>query len=408
MKNLHEISTKIKDKQFVQRVKILYYARIILLIMAFSIIFIPDLREKFGIPNVFEGALALLVMIAYSTVNQYIKNLKRLKIFTFITLVLDNLFLMTLILLSGGLQSPIFLTQIVYLILFVTLFPKPLFILPPLLILPVITRVDLLMGNDAAPMETIFRIIWISLLNLIIIYFLVLMDSTIHRDALDIYHYQQELKDKSILEEKNKIARDLHDGVGGLLSSMIVQSEYIITLSDEIDHPELIAEIKELKFFAEESIDEIRRSLNVIKNNFELEQAIYDYLEIFEERNRLPLEREIIGGLVALDSKQQLSLFRVFQELMTNALKHSGSDHIRVFFGIYLDFIKVEIQDYGTGFDPTKNYPGHWGLKNLRERIELLHGTIEYITAPDQGTLVKINLPNEEPLPPPASPDKIK
>ncbi len=396
VKNLQKISNQIKDKQFSQRVKILYYARIVLLMMTFTIIFIPTLRIKFGIPNIFVAATLLLLMIIYSTVNHYIKNLKILKIFTFITLIFDNLALMTLILLSGGLQSPIFLTQIVYLIFFVTLFPKPLFTLPPLLMLPVITRVDLLMGKDPATLETIFTIVWISLLNLIIIYFLVLMDNTIHKDALEIYHYQQEMKEKSILEEKNKIARDLHDGVGGLLSSMIIQSEYIVSLSDELGHSELTSEVKELKFFAEESIDEIRRSLNVIKNNFELEQAIYDYIEVFEERNRFPVDQKIISGLITVSSKQQLSIFRVFQELMTNALKHSGSDRIRVFFGIYIDLIQFEIEDYGKGFDPHKNYPGHWGMKNLKERVELLNGTIDFQTELGKGTLVTVTIPNQK------------
>ena len=139
--NLSIISRKIEDERFLQRVKILYYGRIFILLIAISILTIPFLKERFNVYGIFPF-LIFLFMVVYSTLNYYIKNIKILRNFTFMTLIFDNLALVSVIVKSGGLQSPILSTQIVFLIFFITLFPKPLYILPPLLMLPIITNFE--------------------------------------------------------------------------------------------------------------------------------------------------------------------------------------------------------------------------------------------------------------------------
>ncbi len=392
--NLNIISRKIEDERFLQRVKILYYGRIFILLIAISILTIPFLKEKFNVYGIVPF-LIFLFMVVYSTVNYYIKNIKILRNFTFMTLIFDNLALVSVIVKSGGLQSPILSTQIVFLIFFITLFPKPLYILPPLLMLPIITRVDLLLGKTETPIQDIFTIIWLSALNIIIIYFIVLLESKVNESSLKIYQYQNELKDKSILEEKNKIARDLHDGVGGALSSLIIQSEYILSLTDKLQNEELVSEIKELKHYAEESMDEIRRSLNVIKNNFNFEQAVIDFLDTFEERNKVTVDKTIIFDKIEISHKEQLSLFRVFQETMSNSLKHSGCKNIKLVLKINQDSIYIYVEDKGKGFDTNKNYVGHFGLKNLKERVNLLNGKIDIYSEIGNGTKITIDIPNQ-------------
>ncbi len=387
------VSKRIEDERFIERVRILYYARIFILLMSVSVIIIPALRVKFTIYGV-TPYIMFIIMIFYSTINYYIKSIKLLRVFTYLSLTFDNLVLMIVIVYTGGFQSPILTTQIVYLIFFTTLFPKPFHILPPLLMLPIIVRIDLILDQESPALESIFTIIWLSALNLIIIYFLVLLENKIHQNALKIYQYQTELKEKSILEEKNKIARDLHDGVGGALSSLIIQSEYILSLVSN-DNSELLSELKELKYYAEESMDEIRRSLNVIKNNFDFEKAVNDFLSFFEERNRVKAESKSSNfGKIHLSHKDQLSLFRIFQEAMNNSLKHSGCNIIFYEINIENSKIKLEITDKGKGFNPDKNYIGHYGLKNLRERVNLLHGEIEIISVQNEGTTVKLSVPN--------------
>jgi len=390
---MDKISLKIEENRFKQRANILYYARMFLLFIGLSVVVIPDLRHKFNLSGVIPYLIFFLMLI-YSTINYYIKPFKILKAFTFITLIADLVVFTILIVSSGGLLSPILPTQIVYLIFFTTLFQKPFFILPPLLVLPIITRVDSILGNHSNVLEAIFTILWFSSLNLIIVYFIVLLNNKSHQNALNIYKFQQELKEKHLLEEKNKIARDLHDGVGGGLSSLILQAEYIMSIAKDDVSEEIFKEITELKNYAEESMEEIRRSLSVIKNSFDFENSILEYIENFTYKNKINIKTEIISGKVKLLVKDQISVFRVFQEIMTNSLKHSGSDKIYLYLKIDISDITFLIKDYGKGFDIDKEYLGHFGLKNLKERVELLNGKINISFTKEEGSIFDIVIPN--------------
>ena len=389
---MEQVSLKLAKNRFKQKVTILFYARIFMLFVGFSIVAIPNLSIKFGLHGLVPY-FVFFAMIIYSTFNYYIKSFKTLKIFTFITLILDLTAITFLIVSSGGLASPILSTQLVYLIFFTALFQKPFFLLPPLLVIPIITRVDILLGN-ADLLYSIFTILWFSSLNGIIVYFIVLLNNKTHQNALNIYKFQQELKENHLLDEKNKIARDLHDGVGGGLSSLILQSEYIISISKGKIDDEVFKEIEELKYYAEESMDEIRRSLSVIKNSFDFENSILEYIENFTYKNKIKVNKKVDSGRVKLLVKDQISIFRVFQEIMTNALKHSGSNIIDLYLKIDISEIFLEIKDYGKGFDQDKEYIGHFGLKNLKERVDVLNGDIEILYSEKEGTVIKIHIPN--------------
>jgi len=389
---MEQVSLKLEANRFRQRIRILYYARIFLLLTGFSMVIIPSLQKKFGLSGLIPY-LIFFIMICYSTINYYIKSLLTLKIFTFITLIFDLSAVTFLIVSSGGLESPILSTQLVYLIFFTALFQKPFFILPPLLVIPIITRVDILLGETDL-VNSIFTIFWFSSLSGIIVYFIVLLNNKTHQNALNIYKFQQELKENHLLEEKNKIARDLHDGVGGGLSSLILQTEYILSLTKDVVSEDILKEIKELKFYAEESMDEIRRSLSVIKNSFDFENSILIYIENFNYKNKIRVSKKIESGKIKIAVKEQISIFRVFQEIMTNALKHSQSDHIDVYLKIDISNVYLEVKDYGIGFDQNKEYVGHFGLKNLKERVELLNGTIYISFNKEEGSVFKILIPN--------------
>ena len=390
---MQKVSSKIENKRFLQRVQIFYYVRVSILVVGFAMLMVPTLKEKFHMHGVWPYVI-FITMLGYSTVNVYVNDLKLLRIFTFITLILDNIVLTVVIVKSGGLYSPILPTQLVYLIFFTTLYPRPIFVLPPLLTIPVITRIDLLLNSNQSVVISVFMILWLSVLNLLVIYFVVLLDNSERENALSIYKYQSEHKERSILEEKNEIARNLHDGVGGTLSSLIIQSEYILSLAKDINNDEIIEEIKELKYYAEESMDEIRHSLNVIKNSFDFADSIDDYIKNFEMRNRIEVSSKIEKKAeIQLFSKKQVSLFRVFQEIMTNSLKHSGSNKFE-FNLIIGKFITIKLNDFGKGFDPNKNYVGHYGLKNLRERVDILGGEIDFNSKIGVGTIITISIPN--------------
>jgi signal transduction histidine kinase len=223
---------------------------------------------------------------------------------------------------------------------------------------------------------------------------MVLLNNKTNQNALNIYKFQQEQKENHLLEEKNNIARDLHDGVGGGLSSLILQSEYILSISKGNVSDEIFDEIKELKMYAEESMEEIRRSLSVIKNSFDFENSMLEFIENFKYKNKMNVNGKIDSGKIKILVKEQISVFRVFQEIMTNALKHSGSNNIDFYIKIDISNITINIKDYGKGFDSKKDYVGHFGLKNLKERVDLLKGEIDITHTPETGSEFNVVIPN--------------
>ena len=103
-------------------------------------------------------------------------------------------------------------------------------------------------------------LLWYLALNFIIIYVLVYLNErevAAHREVTEL---QGDLKELAVVEERNRLAREIHDGLGASLSSLIIQSEYLLSLAPK-DEP-LLKEIRELKASAEESIEELRRKLS--------------------------------------------------------------------------------------------------------------------------------------------------
>jgi signal transduction histidine kinase len=291
---------------------------------------------------------------------------------------------------GGGLANPLLASQLLFTTLFALLFPKPLAILPPLLALPIVTRIDQLLNRTPTAIE-ILTLLWYLALNFIIIYVLVYLnerETSGHREVVEL---QQDLKDLAVVEERNRLAREIHDGLGASLSSLIIQAEYLGSISkDEV----ILKEIGELKASAEESIEELRRSLRMMREDFDLASGLEDYVKTFGERTQLPVSFQRSGEYIGkLAPESSLALFRVLQELLTNALKHAHAKHVEVRMAFLPERIQLSVKDDGAGFDPSAPRPGHYGLINLQERANKLGATVTIDTRPGAGVHVTFSVP---------------
>ena len=186
------------------------------------------------------------------------------------------------------------------------------------------------------------------------------------------------------------MAREIHDGLGASLSSMIIQSEYILGLAK--DGP-LRSEIEELKTTAEESIDELRRNLRMMREDFELAQGLEDYVKTFRDRTQLEIRFERSGVPRKLSPDAQLALFRILQEGLSNAAKHAQAKGVSVKLDFGESRVHLTVRDDGKGFDPRKTPRGHYGLLNMRERAMKLGGELIVDSTPGSGALVSFSLP---------------
>jgi signal transduction histidine kinase len=381
-----------EQDRFVARARALFYARMMFLTLGLLILAVPTWSGYFGLtgPLAFAGYFTMLL---YSVANfLVIDHPKAGRWVTYLTLCMDLIIMVVLIAkpqVGGGLQSPLLATQLLFTTLFAILYPKPLAILPPLLALPITTRLDLLLNRSVTAIE-LLTLLWYSALNFIIVYVVVYLnerEAAAHREVVEL---QGDLKELAVVEERNRMAREIHDGLGASLSSMIIQSEYALGLAK--DGP-LRDEIAELKATAEESIEELRRNLRMMREDFELAQGLEDYAKTFRDRTQLDIRFERTGLPRKLSPDAQLALFRILQEGLSNAAKHAQAKvvHVKLDFGE--SRVHLAVRDDGKGFDPKKTPRGHYGLLNMRERAMKLGGEIIVESSPGAGALVSFSLP---------------
>ncbi len=211
---------------------------------------------------------------------------------------------------------------------------------------------------------------------------------------------QQELSTKAVIEaeeeERQRIARDLHDGVGQMMSAAKMnlsafESEIKFSSAEQKNVFERIIEL------VDDSCKEVRHVSHnmmpnvLLKNN--LASAINDFIDKLDKRT---LEVHVFteGLDRRLDSNTETVLYRIIQECVNNVIKHSGATILDISVIRDTDGVSATIEDNGKGFDTTDNskFEGI-GLKNILTRVEFLKGTAEFDSAPGKGTAISLHIP---------------
>jgi two-component system NarL family sensor kinase len=211
---------------------------------------------------------------------------------------------------------------------------------------------------------------------------------------------QQELATKAILEaeenERKRIAGDLHDGVGQLMSAAKMNLSAIeaeIPFANE-DQRRVYAKAQVL---VDESCKEVRSvSHNMMPNALlksGLASAVREFLNQIDGRV-IKVDLYTEGLSERIDANIETVLYRVIQESVNNVIKHSGANHLDISLIKDEDGIAATIEDNGKGFDISdRNKFDGIGLKNIKTRIEYLKGTVEWNSSAGKGTLVAIHVP---------------
>lgn len=382
------------QERFVARARALFYARMMFLTLGLLVLAVPAWASYFGLRNLTAFG-AYFAMLLYSVANYMVIGHARAgRIVSYITLCLDLSILVVLIAkpqVGGGLQSPLLATQLLFTMLFAILFPKPLAIIPPLLALPITTRLDQLLDRPPSATETL-TLLWYLGLNVIVVYVIVYLDQREVASHREVVGLQADLKDLAVVEERNRLAREIHDGLGASLSALIIQSEYLLSLTKDDD---LRAEILDLKASAEQSIEELRRSLRMMREDFDLVTGLEEYSRNFAERTQLKVKFERTGAPPShkLPPDLLLAIFRVLQECLSNAVRHAGAAQVDVRLGFEAGRVLLAVNDDGRGFDPRVSKPGHYGLSNMKERAMKLGGELVIESRSGQGTRILLSLP---------------
>lgn len=378
--------------RFVVRARSLFFARLALLGIGLLLFLVPKWAETFRLTTV-KPLSVYMVMVAYSAASYVFAERQRLgPILTFITLCLDLCALVYLVAVSGALQSPFLPTQLLFTTFFVLLFPRPIAIIPPLLTFPVVAQIEHLRFEFPFSSTDVFILIWYSAINCIVVYVLVYLNAREEMKHRENLRLQESVRDLAVAEERARLSREIHDGLGGSLSSLILQAEYLHNLAPE---GVFKAEVEELKAQAEESIEELRRSLTLMRADFDLIRGMEDACRRFEARHRgLEVSFTCVGKERTISSEAALTLFRVLQESLTNVARHAQATRADVRLAFEGDQCVLTVEDNGQGFDDAAPPPpGHYGLLNIRERAQRIGGTSKVTSTPGKGTRVWMAVP---------------
>jgi two-component system, NarL family, sensor kinase len=226
-----------------------------------------------------------------------------------------------------------------------------------------------------------------------------MIEEQLKRQKLEL-DFQQKMMEAALESQENerrRLAGDLHDSVGGMLSTIRVG---LTSIAKQMSNPQGIEQSKKM---LDDTITSVRRiSLDLMPSTLEkfgLIAALKEICERFQSASLIPVHFQETGDVKFIEQKRELKIYRVVQELINNAIKHSQASQIKVeVWGGEQLFITVE--DDGIGFDSSirnnvvQSGKG-LGLYNMTNRTRLLNAKLEFDNQTKKGSKITLIVPYE-------------
>lgn len=227
----------------------------------------------------------------------------------------------------------------------------------------------------------------------------IIRDVTDRKRTEEALHRERRLlRDMLDLHERDRklVAYEIHDGLAQQLTAAVYRFQSVDLLRDQnpTEGRETFDEGVRLLRLA---MVEARRLISGLRPPVLDELGVVAAIECLvgeKQQNDGPdIEFVYDSGLQRLAPPLESSVFRIVQECLTNACRYSKSESVRVELGEREGRLRIEVQDWGVGFEPDKVDGGHYGLRGIHERARLLGGDVVVQTAPQQGTRIMVELP---------------
>lgn len=214
----------------------------------------------------------------------------------------------------------------------------------------------------------------------------------------DALKNEKQQRIRSVLDgqeiERQRLSRELHDGLGQSLIAIKLRLESLDFDSD----PKAEEMLSNLRQSFNMIIDEVRRISNNLMpaalHEFGLENALRNHCEEISVQNQMSVRFNSNGIPVTMNRKTKTYLYRIAQEALNNVVKHAKASQVKVSLLKEAGSVQLVIEDNGRGIDQEKECKGKGnGLYNMRERVNLLRGTMDVKTASEKGTTISIHLP---------------
>jgi signal transduction histidine kinase len=214
-----------------------------------------------------------------------------------------------------------------------------------------------------------------------------------------------EREHRVLLEERNRIAREIHDGIAQTLAGSVMQLETASRLLES--KPEKTQQLmKTSTNKLRGSLKELRDSIYALRpyptERIGLKQAIQSQLDLARKEHSLTINFHEKGNRKDLSSMVEKVIFDIFNESLQNTVKHAGAKHVEILLSYNEDFVVFKLKDDGTGFSlyeairKAQKEP-HYGLLNMNELADSLGAALHIQSSPGKGTEIKLHIPNLEP-----------
>jgi signal transduction histidine kinase len=214
------------------------------------------------------------------------------------------------------------------------------------------------------------------------------LSQRVARDALRRVVGAQEL-------ERRRLARELHDETGQALTSILLGLGAVESARDDEERAEALRSLREL---AVGTLQDVRRLAVELRpkalDDFGLLPALRRLGQTVGEASALDVQVEAHLGAERLPPEAETSVYRIVQEALTNVVKHADARHVSVVVTRKNGVVSVVIEDDGKGFEPERAAEGGGvGLLGMRERVQLLDGTLSVESSPGAGTTLVLEVP---------------
>ncbi|WP_164974196.1 sensor histidine kinase [Filimonas effusa] len=218
-----------------------------------------------------------------------------------------------------------------------------------------------------------------------------------HKQRLLAYRFEKQMEISRLTytiageeKERNRIARELHDGIGGLLAAAKINLD-LVKKEYHFNNESNFIEVMQL---VDQAASDLRKTAHNMMPEILMQDGLVKALEQFcnsiASKNTTHIYFEVIGTNIKLKSELELSLYRIVQELVHNIIKHSRATEAFIQISFSEDELNISVEDNGIGIS-SENKKG-LGIKSIQDRVKALNGNISIESGYARGTNIYINI----------------
>lgn len=224
------------------------------------------------------------------------------------------------------------------------------------------------------------------------------LNDQLHESNRKLQEYALKTERMTELRERNRLAREIHDTLGHTLTGIIMTTDAGLVLMDAAPQ-EAKKQLRLANEVARDGLNDVRRSIEALRPDAleqqEFAQALDGMIDKFRRTTSAQVNVAQQAGPLCFAADEEDTIYRVVQESLTNAVRHGKATRIDLRFSRSGDVLTIDVRDNGIGLQPDAEEG--FGLRHMRERIDLLHGILQFGNRPEEesptGFYLTVTLP---------------